>query len=89
MKKLIDDDTDSDGSIQEKIIDLKNDLVILLERFMNQIDIVELFYNAIKFTTIALYESARHHQDAFKILHMAIDHAILEYNLKTHDRRIA
>lgn len=61
---------------QEMIIEFQDDLLTVLESYMDEIEANEVFYHAIKFMTVALYECADGHQEALKVLRMAMDHGI-------------
>jgi hypothetical protein len=61
---------------QEKIIDIQDDLLIVLESYMDEIEANEVFYHAIKFMTVALYECSENHKEALKVLRMSMDHGI-------------
>jgi len=77
MKKLAKPNTTLNAdSIQEKITNLSDDLLTVLEGHMDELDNEVIFYHAFKFMTIALYECFESHQEALKVLRMGMDHGI-------------
>ena len=61
---------------QEIIIGINDDLLTVLESYMDEIEPNEIFYHALKFMTVALYEWSDSHKEALKILRLAIDQGI-------------
>lgn len=62
---------------QEKIIDIQDDLLTVLESYMDELEPGEVFYHSIKFMTIALYECADSPKEASKVLRLAMDYGIV------------
>ncbi len=89
MKKYSNTDlTQNINYIQEKLdSDLKDDLTTVLESYMNEISMYDLFYKSIKFLTTTLYQFSESHKDALGILKSAIDDGIQTYvdNKKTEE----
>lgn len=80
MKKCAPPNTTwKDLSIQEKINDMNDDLMTVLESYMDELDTDQLFYNALKFMTTTLYDCAENHQHAFKVLKISMDDGIKNY----------
>lgn len=77
MKKRSNLDSTSIGdSVQEKITDLTDDLMTVLDGHMDEMDSQEVFYHAIKFMTFAMYECLEDHKISLKTLKLAMDHGI-------------
>jgi hypothetical protein len=67
------------ASFQEKIDELTDDLLTVLEGHMEEMDNEELFFHSIRFMTLSLYECMENHQYAFKVLKLAMDDGIKTY----------
>jgi hypothetical protein len=61
---------------QDKINDLEEDLLTVLEAHIDDIETGELFYLIIRYVTVALYETAPDHREALRILRMGMDAGI-------------
>lgn len=59
--------------IQQQI---EEDLITVLESYMNEMEPNEVFYHAFKFMTSTLYAFNDNHREALKVLRMAMDHGI-------------
>lgn len=87
MKKRSKSDTTSkENSIQEMISSLHDDLMTVLDGHMDEMEMQEVFYNALKFMTFAMYECLQDHKLSLKVLRMAMDHGIqMHLNKKEND----
>ena len=61
---------------QETVTCIKDDVITILESYMEELGVEETFYTAIKFMIIALYECTPSHKEALKVMKMAMDHGI-------------
>ncbi len=61
---------------QEKINELNDDLMTVLDGHMDEMEMDEVFYNALKFMTFAMYECLDDHRLALKTLKLAMDQGI-------------
>jgi DNA polymerase III delta prime subunit len=67
------------ATFQEKIDELTDDLLTVLEGHMEEFESEELFFHSIRFLTMSLYETMENHQQAFKVLKLAMDAGIKTY----------
>lgn len=81
-KRLISDHIAERDKIQEKIIDLTDDLMTVLEGHMHELDQDILFHKAISFITLMLYECSQNHQHALKVLKVGMEEGIAAYMSK-------
>lgn len=70
-KSLKSDGIDSAITVQEKIIELQEDLLTVLESYMDEMDTELLFCESFKFMTVAMYQCFDSHQNALKVLKLA------------------
>ena len=70
---------------QERISDLQEDLLTILEAHSEDVDMEILFYQIIKYMTSALYECAPSHTEALKVLRLAMDDGIRDHLKKKEE----
>lgn len=75
-KRSSSDSSEKHITIQEKISELNDDLMTVLDGHMDEFEMEEVFYNAIKFMTFAMYECLEDHKLSLKTLRLAMDHGI-------------
>lgn len=75
-KQLIPHGMEKRDKNQEMISSLKDDLITVLESYMEELGVEETFYTALRFMTVALYETTDSHKAALSVLKMAMDHGI-------------
>jgi hypothetical protein len=63
----------------ERIADLTDDLMTVLEGHMDELDTEELFFHSLRFMTLTLYETMDNHKEALKVLRAAMDDGIKTY----------
>ncbi len=68
----------------QKIEDLHEDLMVVLESHMDELETGDLYYEIIKFFTSTLYAHAPDHKQAYKILHAAMNDGI-KTHISTHE----
>lgn len=61
---------------QETVSSIYDDLLTVIESYIDEFETNEVFYHCIRFLTEALYESNSSHQEALKVLRLAMDHGI-------------
>lgn len=61
---------------QETVMSICDDLITIIESYTDEFEMNEVFYHCIRFLTQALYDSNSSHQEALKVLRMAMDHGI-------------
>ncbi len=66
-------------SVSEKVQDLHDDLLTVLDGHMDEIPMESVFYESIKFMTHALYECIGYPEDSQVILRLAMDEGIKQY----------
>lgn len=69
-------DITSSELTQERIVDLQEDLLTILEAHCEDVDMAILFHQIISYMTTALYECAPSHSEALKVLRLAMDDGI-------------
>lgn len=75
----------SEELTQERIVDLQEDLLTILEAHSEDVDIALLFHHIIRYMTTALYECAPSHSEALKVLRLAMDDGIRDFMTKKKD----
>lgn len=77
MKKLtIPEGMEKRFNKQEILQQIEEDLLTVLESYMNEIEPNEVFYHCIRFMTSTLYAFNDNHREALKVLRMAMDQGI-------------
>lgn len=61
---------------QEKIGDLEEDLMIVLEAHMDTIEFESLFKHILMFMTKVLYDTAPNHKEAYRVLREGMNEGI-------------
>jgi hypothetical protein len=61
---------------QEKIGDLEEDLITVLEAHMDVVEFEAVFKHILMFMTKALYDIAPSHKEAYRVLHEAMNEGI-------------
>lgn len=71
---------------QEKINELNEDLLTVLDSHWNDFDVNELFYHVIKYMTSYLYGNSANHQAAGKILQDSVNDGIRDYITQNEEK---
>lgn len=70
---------DNQLSQDDKIADLTDDLITVLDGHMDELDMEEVFYYSLRFMTVTMCECLENHHRSLKILRSAMDDGILTY----------
>lgn len=63
----------------DKIGDLTDDLLTVLDGHMDEIEMDELFYTSLKFMTITMCDCLENDQKSLRVLRRAMDDGIIDY----------
>ena len=72
------DSNEKQISYQENILPIQDDLLTVLESYMDEMDTDAIFYQSLKFMIVSLYEFTENHKEALKLLKLAMDDGIME-----------
>lgn len=70
---------DEQRNHDDKIGDLTDDLLTVLDGHMDEIDMDELFYTSLKFMTVTMCDCLENDQKSLRVLRRAMDDGIIDY----------
>jgi hypothetical protein len=66
-------------SYEDKIDDLNDDLLTVLDGHMDDLEMDDLFYRSLRFITFSLCKCVENDNKSFRILKKAMDEGIMDY----------
>lgn len=88
-KRSKSDSSETPITVQEMITNMNDDLLTVLDSYMDEMDMQDVFYYALKFMTFTMYECLEDHKLSLKTLRHAMDQGI-QLHMQTkepHDKR--